>query len=429
MKSIVITLVFLGLIVGMARAGEWDKDIDALESEIRAEKQQNNTQLNHNNNQALNYKALLTLGLEKKLLLYNHAYSFNSIPAQLSKIIIIPARDSDKLRVKAGSKVALFAPSGEFLVVHYANGNDFIYPQKLNTGFDKQPVFNLTTLTKDAYLYAGYFYPEKDTIDKINPGIFEFLVYVDDTNAKSGDDEKLSPFAENPQIYWVSPEARYVFHGIGIIAILIWFWFVKEHIKSSRQEAEKMGKSEKFISLRAAYKKNPNNPLLCIYCGNLLQTVDLFNCPAGHVPKQPQSIFKKCGVDGCPYEFSNITCNHCGSTISLNKDKYNQEEIQNRGKEKILRIHPAKRGIATMLCVIGIIILILMYLISHVLLLNGPITKEAAMYNYKDIHGYFAYYNHINPLPYYGFALILFSIIIYLIIIKMDNVLVGNPYE
>lgn len=78
----------------------------------------------------------------------------------------------------------------------------------------------------------------------------------------------------------------------------------------------------------------------CIHCTKPLTVYGRYQCRAGHVPPLNRYIFENCHQCDDIHEF--IKCESCGKEIDLYNDQYNQEEIDNRGKDFISRENPYK---------------------------------------------------------------------------------------
>ncbi|MFA6011912.1 MAG: hypothetical protein WC799_18110 [Desulfobacteraceae bacterium] len=105
----------------------------------------------------------------------------------------------------------------------------------------------------------------------------------------------------------------------------------------------------KFVSMASLYNiplikrifgKKRKTDFKCIYCAQPISVSGRFKCRAGHVPTENRYIFENCHQCDDIHEY--IKCNSCGQDIGIYDDKYNQEEIDSRGKEYISRKSPYK---------------------------------------------------------------------------------------
>lgn len=136
------------------------------------------------------------------------------------------------------------------------------------------------------------------------------------------------------------------FGFILIIGSLFVYWYTKYH-DDTNEFFE--GNAHKFNSMYDLYHVTFLKRILgkrkkefdCIYCGAKLEVVGKFRCRAGHIPQTNRHIFDNCHM--CDDIFEYIQCSSCNKDISLFDENYNQEDINNRGKDYISRATPYKK--------------------------------------------------------------------------------------
>ncbi|HUU39594.1 MAG TPA: hypothetical protein VMW42_01495 [Desulfatiglandales bacterium] len=352
------------------------------------------------------------------------------------------------LVVSPGQDMLFLGPPGAFLrVIPSEPPAGALMPTEVKIEDLKEGKLQHYTFKRKGLLYMGYYYPHKYTGAPLEPEadskiylyFFKPEFFLDsntireETNTSSNniDNQEVIPYKEDIKIEPL--EKSNIAHIMGWISIIIFFILLFVCTRQVRKYYFfNINDPGPASSMRSLFESGTRE-FLCIYCGKQLKIKGRFECRLGHVPDQEQYIFEKCGVriDGkqCPDIFDYMRCNNCGEEIALNEHNYNREEIENRGKDYILRTNPHKITEAYVVGISGVASLAASSVVAVLFAVPWAKENSLAIDMYIFIYGFWEFYKNFAPIGFYiGFVAVAGLIIFLYKRFKIEDIIVENPY-
>jgi hypothetical protein len=377
-----------------------------------------------------------------------HQWNIGNRETQYLSLLTLDKAGKQPLIVGPEDKMIFLGPPGAFLrrLTSDASAETLMLSKVTIEDFKKDKVL-MYTFKRKGLLYLGYYYPHKYTGEPLKPEA-DSKIYLyffkpeflkepknikgeTNTSFNDADKQEVIPYNKDIEIKPLNQSDVTSLPGWSVVIAFLIFLSVGTMCvrKYGFKNIDTPGTPS---SMRFLFECGTKN-FFCIHCGKQLKIKGKFECRLGHVPDQEQYIFETCGVriDGkkCPDVFEYMRCNNCGEEIALNENNYNREEIENRGKEYILRTSPHKEKAAL---IVGASVMASIVVSSVVsVLFTVPLVDEnlCAIDVYKFIYGQWEYMKHFTPAVFYiGFVVILGLIIFLYERFGTEDIIVKNPY-